>query len=111
MDDDYTIEFFGWCSEDGHDKVWGYVTIGDRLYNFWGRRGKKFTFKQEDNTSFQNSKYARKAEQKCRSGRSSGAYTAISPSRVEDVWPDFHEVFGRQLLFAKLSDGFFNHVD
>ena len=44
----YKIEFFGLCDEPPHNKVWGWVSIGEdsHLYNFWGARGKKYTFKR-----------------------------------------------------------------
>lgn len=45
------ILYSSWCSDKGHDKVWGYFTIAgsDPVWNkpvfvFWGARGKAFYF-------------------------------------------------------------------
>ncbi len=104
----YVINFFGWCSEDNHDKVWGFVTVqGDEIYNFWGRRGKKIAFQRQEGSAWASAfTLQRKAEEKCRSGRRNGAYQDIPISKIEEVCPGFHEEFELQLFYAKLANNF-----
>jgi len=103
----YKIEFFGWCHTEGHDKVWGYVSIGydKHLYNFWGARGKRFSFKRYDNHWGKNT-LADLARDKMRPGRKSGTYEKINPKDVMTIIPDFEEEFEKQLAMAKLLDNF-----
>ena len=35
--------FIGWCHENGHDKVWVAIKIGDKYLTVWGARGKKLS--------------------------------------------------------------------
>jgi hypothetical protein len=104
----YAINFFGWCSEGNHDKVWGYVTVqNEELYNFWGRRGKRFSFqKQEGATWLAADNLHHKARDKCRSGRASGTYQDIPINQIETVWPGFYDEFEMQLTMAKISGRF-----
>jgi hypothetical protein len=103
----YDINFFGWCSQEGHDKVWGYVTVGDdQLYNFWGKRGKRFAFQKHDARYSEATALQRKAQEKCRPGRASGAYTEVPVSQIEAIVPGFFEEFEKQLTLAKLFDNF-----
>ena len=123
----YDIKFFGHCNEEGHDKVWGYVLVGDdQLYNFWGKRGKRFAFQKHEvaerpDTSLMPS-YRRdyyrnweapqfallraKAAEKCRPGRKSGQYDEVPVSTIETLVPGFFEEFEKQLTLAKLFDNF-----
>ncbi len=104
----YVINFFGHCAQDTHDKVWGYVTVqGDELYNFWGRRGKKFAFQKQPNALWQTADLLkRKAHEKTRPGRASGSYVEIPVEDIELIWPGFYDDFDVQLIYAKLSDNF-----
>ncbi len=108
----YTLNFFGWCSEDGHDKVWGYVTIGSdplnrhtELYNFWGKRGKRLAFQKHEGV-WGSDELQKRADQKTRSGRSSGAYMRVPVSSIESVVPGFFEELEKQLTLAKLFENF-----
>ncbi len=121
----YQIIFFGWCSEEGHDKVWGFVTVGEnQLYNFWGKRGKRFSFKKH--TLSREPEWRRKwrtngvweapelrglrdlAEKKCEPGRKNGTYVEVPVDKIEEVVPDFFNEFEKQLTLAKLFDNFRN---
>lgn len=113
----YTLNFFGWCSEDGHDKVWGYVTIGSdplnrhtELYNFWGKRGKRLAFQKHEGV-WGSDELQKRADQKTRSGRSSGAYRRVPVSDVENVVPGFFNELEKQLTLAKLFDNFRGRVE
>lgn len=113
----YTVNFFGWCSEEGHDKVWGYLTIGSdthnrhtELYNFWGKRGKRLAFQKHEGL-WGSDELQKRADQKTRSGRSSGSYQRVAPSNIESVVPGFFEELEKQLTLAKLFDNFRNKVD
>lgn len=120
----YEINFFGWCAQEGHDKVWGYVTVGDdQLYNFWGKRGGRFNFQKHEISKkpdwwpvWRGSRQIwqapefdilrRKAEEKCKPGRKNGAYVEISVNEIENVVPGFFNEFEKQLTLAKLFDNF-----
>lgn len=110
----YRINFFGWCSEEGHDKVWGYVTVGDpgsgELYNFWGKRGKRLAFQKHEGV-WGSDELQKRADQKTRSGRSSGAYRRVPVSDVENVVPGFFNELEKQLTLAKLFDNFRGRVE
>ena len=110
----YRINFFGHCNEDGHDKVWGYVTVGDvgasELYNFWGKRGKRLAFQKHEGF-WGSDELRRRSENKVRSGRKSGTYHRVDPSNIEAVVPGFFEDFEKQLTLAKLFDNFRNKVE
>jgi hypothetical protein len=107
----YKIEFFGHCSEANHDKVWGYVSMGDnQLYNFWGRRGKKFAFQKHELNYSTAHDLQRKANEKC-SPRKNGAYKEIPINNIEQLVPGFYAEFERQLTLAKLFDNFRHKVD
>jgi hypothetical protein len=118
----YEINFFGWCSDEGHDKVWGYVTVGDdQLYNFWGKRGKRFAFQKHvitkkpervfrrlgtDWEAPEFAEFRKKAAEKCKTGRKSGAYTQVPVANIEAIVPGFFNEFEKQLTLAKLFDNF-----
>lgn len=113
----YTVNFFGWCTEGGHDKVWGYVTIGSdplnrhtELYNFWGKRGKRLAFQKHEGV-WGSDELQKRADQKTRSGRSSGSYQRVAVSNIENVVPGFFEELEKQLTLAKLFDNFRNKVE
>lgn len=101
----WQIEFFGWYKDEASDKIWGYVSIGGdkTLYNFWGRRGKKMTFKLYDKPkySWQRGTLRRLAQSKLSKG-----YVEIEPDQVETVVPGFSSEFETQLFMAKLFDNF-----
>ncbi len=104
----YKINFFGHCSEAGHDKVWGFVTGSDgELHNFWGKRGKRFAFQAHPSSTWGTAEMLqKKAREKTRAGRASGTYVDIPIADIEKVWPGFYEEFEVQLVYAKLADNF-----
>jgi len=101
----YEINYFGWNHTDGHDKVWGYVTIGDgvgaELYNFWGARGKKLSFKKYP-SNYDSVIELKKLAQK----KSDKGYREISVMKIETVVDGFIETFEKQLTLAKLFGNF-----
>ena len=103
----YSIRFFGWCNEDGHDKVWGWVEIGHdhALYNFWGRRGKRFTFKEHKGEIFGSYDVRKLIDSKMRP-RTNGSYREIDPQDIEKIVPGFDNEFQNQFTLAKLFDKF-----
>jgi hypothetical protein len=103
----YTVNFFGWCTDQGHDKVWGYVTLGGgELYNFWGKRGAKFTFQEHPGSYRDSIMLQKRAAQKVRR-RANGRYDEIDVTKIETVIPGFYDEFEKQLMMAKLFDNFF----
>ncbi len=100
----FKIEFFAWCKDGDHDKVWGWATIGDdqTLYNFYGRRGKTFMFKRYRHRW----ELEDKSREKTSEGRKSGTYTEVPAKLIEVVAPGFRDEFQKQLAMAKLFDKF-----
>lgn len=111
---DFTIKAFLWYydPQNNNDKIWGYVEIAGKVYNFWGRRAdlgiegkKKLSFKRWNGTW---STYD--AEDKAREKRKKG-YKEISCSRTEDgeypeierVYKNFVKSFQNQLMFARIT--------
>jgi hypothetical protein len=119
--DSYVIKFFAWCNENHHDKVWGYVEFknapterGGRplyswekqpgsLYNFWGRRGKTYSFKRHFGSggAYDLEQLARR---KTNPSGDKEPYRRISVAEIEKVCPGFIKEFEDQLLMAKFSD-------
>lgn len=100
--EDFTINFFGWCREGGHDKVWGFVTATHgTLYNFWGRRGKSLTFKRYDG-QWSDPKIKQLAANKTYKYRPSGAYQEVPVDQIETIAPGFTDEFTPQLVAAIL---------
>lgn len=99
---DFTINFFGWCHDGGHDKVWGFVTTsGGTLYNFWGARGKSLTFKRYEGQWGERA-LLKKAANKTARGRSSGTYREIPVDQIETVAPGFTDELAPQIVNAVL---------
>jgi hypothetical protein len=105
-DRNYKIELIGWCKDvsRGMDKIWGYVSLGDTYYNFWGARGKKFTFKRYEGIK----KWDLEAlsRDKLSPNRKNGTYVRVPEDRVIRIIPDFESEFEKQLTLAKLFDNF-----
>lgn len=101
----YTINFFGWNNEPGHDKVWGYITVGDgsgaKLYNFWGARGRKIAFKEYPpgwDSVHELRKLARKKAER--------GYREIPVDQIDAVVEGFRETFEKQFTVVKLFNKF-----
>lgn len=120
--DSYEIKFFAWCNEGNHDKIWGYVEFknapepapGTRfyawqrpepgsLYNFWGRRGKTYTFKRHFG-KWGLSDLETLARKKTHPSGNKEPYRRISIAEIEKVCPGFIKEFEDQLLMAKFSN-------
>ena len=101
----YKINYFGWNNEPGHDKVWGYLTIGEgvtaELFNFWGARGKKLSFKKHETNYFSVDELRRLAQKKTGKG-----YREIPTGDIETVVEGFHEQLELQLTLAKLFENY-----
>jgi len=105
------FRFLGWNNTNGSDKIWGWFTIGEKVYNFWGPRGEKklvkLSFKQFPSQSFNHniSSARSKQQEKLRKG-----YKSISVAvednmlvDVERIYPGFTDHLKKQMLIAKLS--------
>lgn len=116
----YTLKFFAWCNEDGHDKVWGYVEFNNApeqperrwswqkpepgsMYNFWGKRGKTYTFKRHYG-SYGAEDLAKLAKKKLYPSGDKTPYKQISVKEVETICPGFIAEFESQLVMAKFSN-------
>jgi hypothetical protein len=121
----YQINYFAWNNTDGHDKVWGYVTVGadesgygGQLYNFWGRRGGKLSFKEygEANTHHQSmwsrSRYVfesagTSALRTLQQQKEAKGYSPVAIPHIEAICGEgYIESFEKQLTLAKLFENF-----
>lgn len=119
---DFTIKAFLWCKDPdagkkGSDKIWGWVEVEGKLYNFWGRRPeaadtrKHLTFKfnpgrwgAQDLQTLTQKKINSKGYQQIPVNKTSdGEYPTI-----EAVYPNFVKSFKNQLMMAKLGDNIKN---
>lgn len=116
MSDQIEFRFFGWYHEpaNNRDKIWGWFTIGDKVYNFWGRRGaedlKKVKFKQFDTSNLQrwenpHAKVISKMHSKIESGYKAVSVLVQDNSlvEVEKVYPGFTDHLKKEMFIAKLS--------
>jgi hypothetical protein len=118
MSSNYTFEFLAWCDEKGSDKVWGYIRLRDDneyLYNFWGRRGKKLTWKRYpfDRQHVFDGKHlcwralpltiSQELESKGRQKLSKG-YQQVDLNDIETATPGFTDEFENQFVLAKLFE-------
>lgn len=91
------IHWFGWCKDESKnaDKVWGWMDIDGNLYNFWGRRGGKLSFKRHpQGTVF---------DYICQTKTSKG-YVSIPEIEIEKVYPNFYKKVLADLFTAKISN-------
>lgn len=95
--------------EKGNDKIWGYTSVNEKVYCFWGRRGtdlnslKAIKFKRaehDDIVPLERQEYV-----KCKKG-----YIAQSLDRlgdnypaIEKIYPGFVAHMRNQLMLARLS--------
>ena len=109
----FTMKQFLWFYDpkNNSDKVWGYVEVEGKIYNFWGRRAdldgkKKLTFKRWTGT-WGAYDAQDKAREKMRKG-----YKTVDSTRsadgeyagIEAVYPNFVKSFKQQLMFARLAN-------
>jgi hypothetical protein len=95
----YTIKFFGWCHEPPHhDKVWGWVEMEGKLYNFWGRRGagKHLNFKLHE-TRWDLQELTRKKTE-----RREERYVPITGAKINEVYPNFESDMKKKLFTARM---------
>lgn len=103
---------FGWFKDGTSDKIWGWFTIGDKVYNFWGPRGSqklvKLKFKQF--TKYSDT-YSNEYEVKrvTREKRNKG-YRDVDLKvendvlvEVEKIYPGFTDHLKKSMFIAKLS--------
>jgi predicted DNA-binding WGR domain protein len=107
------FKFFGWFfdPEKNNDKIWGFIIVEGKYYNFWGRRGitpegmKKVKFKRHEHF-YGQSDLRELTNTKIRKGYksidckidSTGAHIEI-----EKVYPGFEAHCRDQLAFARLT--------
>lgn len=109
----YTILSFLWNNTDGHDKVWGYFQLSSdptTYYNFWGRRGKKLTWKEykEEPRSWRSyAKLKNLAAEKVRKG----GYQEVAINQIEVTTPGFTDEFEKNFTLARLFDNFHKKVE
>lgn len=117
---DIQIHFFGWArdEEKNNDKIWGWVNVEGKLYNFWGRRAKSedekktLTFKRNPGNWSGNRALHALADKKQHPSGGKTPYRSIPCERAEDgtwpsieaVYPGFSKQFGKQLMYARLTD-------
>lgn len=108
------FRFFGWCfnKASNNDKIWGWFTIGEKVYNFWGPRGSekliKIRFKEVNDYGYfsGNEMLAReKTREKLKKGYNSVSLAVDNDAlvEVEKIYPGFTEHCKKQMFIAKLS--------
>lgn len=108
----FEIKQFLWFYDPAknNDKIWGYVDVEGKIYNFWGRRAdldgkKKLSFKRWAGTWG-----AYDAQDKAREKKRKG-YKEVNAQRdsageypgIEACYPNFVKSFKNQLMLARLS--------
>jgi hypothetical protein len=100
-----------WNNEEGHDKIWGIIQIGNDMdtrewsdpkyysYNnkyvtFWGRRGKSLQTKVWDGTP-----YGAESE---RDKKLKKGYKEIKPKNMESVYPELEQDLEKTAVWAQL---------
>jgi hypothetical protein len=116
--DSYDIQFFAWCNEGNHDKIWGFVEFKNSpdsdkhftfrpepgsLYNFWGARGKTYSFKRHYGLRGKDDLESL-ARKKTHPPRGKDPYRRYDVSQIETICPGFIKEFEDQLLLAKFSN-------
>jgi hypothetical protein len=94
----------GWNTEGTSDKVWGVIQrcdakrttkYNDRVYVFWGARGKSLQFK--------NDLWAQELQDLTVKKERRKGYRQISYYKLLEIWPDFEETLSQKLTFHILS--------
>jgi len=87
----------GWNTEGSSDKVWGVVQTcdpkrktkqNDKVYVFWGARGKSMQFKN-DEWNWELQSLTGKKERK--------GYKQIDYDKLLKIWPNFEETLNQKL--------------
>jgi hypothetical protein len=123
---DFKIKEFLWCKDPdagakGSDKIWGWVEVEGKLYNFWGRRAeaqdqrKHLTFKL-NSSIWGASGLQEKTQSKLKPSGKKSPYQRVSVAKdsqgvygyIEAVYPNFTKSFQNQLMMAKLGDNIRN---
>ena len=114
---EYEIKFFGWAYNEAsnNDKIWGWVEVAGKLYNFWGRRafkeGKNLNFKRHANNWDGNYDLKQLTRKKMNPGGGKVPYKEVPNTRnsegnhpaIDAIYPDFTAHFKKQLMLARLS--------
>lgn len=114
---DFAIKFFGHArdEEQNSDKIWGWVEIEGKLYNFWGRRGseekpKSVSFKRNPNNYTGNRALEALTYKKTHPGGKKVPYREVPLTRVDDtyteiekVYPGFSTHFRKELMLHRLQ--------
>lgn len=104
-DVNYNIIFFGHNTEPSEktgepaDKIWGYVEIEEKIYNFWARRNGTLNFKRWKNNFSDRRSLNNKCSEKKRNG-----YKEVSIKRIDTLWPGFEQKFKRDLFNARMLE-------
>ena len=108
----YELKFFGHYHDPAKnsDKIWGWILIEGKMYNFWGRRdltgdGKSLKFKRHEGMTgrYDLTDLTNKKQRK--------GYRSISCERdgedcypaVEECYPNFVAHMKKQLMFARIT--------
>lgn len=114
------IKFFGWANDAkvNADKIWGWVQVGDKVYNFWGRRMtsdnpdkiKHLKFKRHE-TRWGTQELQRLCRKKTNPSGDKTPYKSVDCRQdsegiyhaIEAVYPNFGAHFKKELMYARLT--------
>jgi hypothetical protein len=97
--------WIGWCNEDNHDKIWGYLyrptpnkfmtkSQGWNCAKFWAARGKALQM-QPGATGYELDKLVKSKRKK--------GYVPITEERLRQIWPTFIEDVEGKLITEVLA--------
>ena len=118
---DFTIKAFLWfkdpdAGKKGSDKIWGWVEVEGKLYNFWGRRSEASETRKHLTFKYNPGRWGASDLSQLTRKKVDKGYTSIPVNKLPDgsyptieaVYPGFVKSFKNQLMLAKLSDNIKN---
>lgn len=92
------FRWIGWMKEGTHDKVWGYFQLDNKLFCFWGRRGKALSFKDH------GAAWNTYTLEKLRRQKENKGYKQTDRFQMFTIFPHFEEDVEKRLSFCMLAD-------
>ena len=103
------FEYIGWNTSGSSDKIWGIISAGENVYTFWGRRGKKYQFKEDQ---FPKKKFSGWGGHRFGRAGMANVYTTgittMEDAIVEKIKKGYMDYTGRT---AELGNNFLSHFN
>jgi hypothetical protein len=112
------MQFFGHYydvnDDHTHDKIWGWFTVNDQIYSFWGPRREQpqfLKFKKFDTSSNYKLMISKNEVTKLAKNKSKKGYTPISLANnqgdyphIENIYPGFIQHLKMKYIIVKMSN-------